>query len=113
LLILCEPVWLRSSRVLGEPSGLRDRGGPAGVVGEQPLQLGGEGRVGLRGAELTLQLGQRGVERLGHELAAELVEVSGAVGQGAVGQGGDHGLLFRLGRAQAGPRPGTDYAEDS
>ena len=48
--------------------------GPAGVVGEQRGELGAELVGRPRGAELALELLERGDEGLGHELPAEVTE---------------------------------------
>ena len=82
LLILCEPVCVRSSRFeqhahaepLREPLALGDGRRPARVGREQVGVLGAELVVGPRGAELALELLEGGDQRLGHEAPAELAE---------------------------------------
>ena len=82
LLILCEPVWLRSSRLSSsrrpssraEVVALGEDRRPAGVVAQDVVELGAERRVGPRLAERRLQLLARRHERLGHEPPAELAE---------------------------------------
>ena len=88
LLILCEPVWLRSSRLsrMRAPpacsanfgtsvTGLR----PAGVVALQPVELGEERGVDPHGLVGLGQLVERGDQGLGDEPAAEDPEVAGRV----------------------------------
>ena len=82
LLILCEPVWFRSSRLsstrhaelLRQAARLGEGRGPAGVVAQQAVELGAERRVGPRLAERRLELGARRHQRLGDEPAAEVAE---------------------------------------
>ncbi|MPM61681.1 hypothetical protein SDC9_108541 [bioreactor metagenome] len=96
----------------GEPFGLGDRRRATGVVDPQVLQLCREGRVAQRILVGLLELGQRRVERLGHELAAEPVEVAAGVGQLASVPGPLAGQVAgRGGGAQAGcDRGGCDRA---
>ena len=84
LLILCEPVWLRSSRLRmmrAPPACSAKRGTSvmmrraAGVGGVQVGELGLEGGVGLGDFVGGSELVDRGDERLGHEPPAELAEV--------------------------------------
>ena len=89
LLILWEPVWLRSSRLSSRRrpscsprlwhsvSGRR----PAGVVAQQRVELGAEGGIGPGVAEGRLQLLAGRHQRLGDEAPAELAEA--AVGDGS------------------------------
>ena len=90
LLILCEPVWLRSSRLSSsrrpsssaEVGALGEQRGPAGVVAQQPVVLAPEPRVGPRLAEGGLELLAGRDERLGHEQAAEAAEPAARPGVG-------------------------------
>ena len=56
---------------------LGDGGGPPQVAGEELVQLGGEGWVGLRLDEGVLELVERRHQQLGHELSAVGAEVGG------------------------------------
>ena len=84
LLILCEPVWLRSSRLSSSRSpscsaetvALGERRWSAGVVAQQVVELGAEGGVGPGRAEGGLELEAGRHERLGDEPAAELAEAA-------------------------------------
>ncbi len=79
---------------LGEVGALGERRRAAGVVAQQPVEAGAEGRVGPGVAERGLQLGQRGDQRLGDEAAAEAAEAPVGVGlghgRGGWGGGGVH-----------------------
>ena len=92
----------RAAGVGGEALRLGDRAGTAGVVGQQTGQLGLERRVVDRGAELLLELGQGRVERLGDELAAELIEMAGR--RRAARRTGDSGSTVRLDTRSASRR---------
>ena len=56
---------------------LGDGGGPPQVAGEELVQLGGEGWVGLRLDEGVLELVKGWHQQLGHELSAVGAEVGG------------------------------------
>ncbi len=64
--------------VAGEPRGLRERGGPAAVGGEQPVQFGLERRVQRGGPVGGVELLQRRHECLGHEAPAVRPESAGS-----------------------------------
>ena len=59
-----------------------ERGGPPGVVPEEPGEARLERGVAPRPGVRALELDERGHERLGHEAAAEPAEVPLRVGQG-------------------------------
>ena len=90
LLILCEPVCVRSSRFSSTRTPSRSESrwhsvtgvGPARVARQQRRVLGAERVVVPRGAELGLELLERGHERLGREPAAELAEAAEPDGLG-------------------------------
>ena len=81
LRILWAPVWLRSSRLsrirapdlLREPLGDVERARQPGVLAQDRVELGDEGRVGHRVLPGDGQLVEGGHERLGHEAAAPAV----------------------------------------
>ena len=106
LRILCAPVWLRSSRLSRirapglrrEPGGVVEHARRAGVVAQQPVELGLERLVGQRVAVGRVELVERRDERLGHEPAAEPAEVAGRVGQQA-------GALDERSPRSLGPAP--------
>ena len=96
LLILCEPVWARSSRLS------RMRAPPArsvsrlasvigvgrpGVAGEQAVELGDERRIAPGRGVLGVQLVEGLDQRLGDEPAAVGPEVAGLVRDGRARQG--------------------------
>ncbi len=76
LLSLCEPVWLRSSRLrytlppdaLGEPPRAVQRGGAPAEVAQQPVELRAVGGVRAGVHPRLLELGERGHQRLGDVL---------------------------------------------
>src|SRR5262249_42784688 len=98
LLILCEPVWLRSSRLSRSriPSwGPRlvhsvSRAGPPGVVGERGGELGPEAGAGPRLPEALVQLVAGGDQRLGDLHPAVVAEAAG--GTGVPHHGGSGGV---------------------
>jgi hypothetical protein len=89
LLILCAPVWLRSSRLnqicapprRSDPRGVVDRRRPPHVVGEFALELGDERRILLVARVLLLQFAERADQRLGDEHATVRAEMAAGVGQ--------------------------------
>ena len=90
LLILCAPVWARSSRLsqmrapptsAREPLGEVERRLAADVVAPQRGELGRERRVGERVGERGLELVERRHHRLGHEAPAEAAEAPERVGR--------------------------------
>ena len=112
LLILCEPVWLRSSRLRmmrAPPACSAKRGtsvmidGRPGVAAVQLGELGLERGIGLGGLVRGGELVDRGDERLGHEAPAELAEEgSGRVAQAhASPMSGRQELLQRRDRVVA------------
>ena len=89
LLILCEPVWLRSSRLssrrmpssLAEVVALGEDRRAAGVVAQDVVELArGTPGSAQAVAERRLQLLARRHKRLGDEPPAELAEAAGGVG---------------------------------
>ena len=91
LLILCAPVWFRSSRfsqmraprLLAQPLGEVEGRRPADVVAAEPLEVGGEGRVGAGGLVPGGELVERAHHGLGDEPAAEVAEPAAGVGHRA------------------------------
>src|SRR5215469_12675038 len=89
LLILCEPVWLRSSRLrktrapsmLGIPEYLGKRARTACVVGEQLLKFRGEPGIRLGPLVLGGDLIHGGDQCLRDELAAERTEIPVRAGE--------------------------------
>ena len=91
LLILCAPVWQRSSRLSSDAAAARlgahaqrvaERGRAAGEAGEQAGQLLGEGRVAPGLLPGGRELVERRDQRLGDEASAVGAEVAGGVGNG-------------------------------
>ena len=84
-MILCEPVWLRSSRLSSrrmpssraEVVALGEDRRATGVVAQDRVELVAERRVGPGLAERRLQLLARRHEGLGHEATTELAEPPG------------------------------------
>ena len=74
-----------------EARGQRERAGPAGVGALQPVELGGEGRIGLGRGVGRGQLVERLDECLGHEASAVGTEVTAVVGQGLLAGVGREG----------------------
>ena len=86
LLILCAPVWFRSSRLSRmrapptssrQALGVVDRARAADVVREVVLEFGDEGRVDARRVVGGGQFLQRADQGLGHEAPAEAAEMAG------------------------------------
>ena len=63
-----------TTQFLGEVVAFGHRRRPAGVVGEQPVQLGPVCRVGPGIAERRLEFQDGGNQRLGDEASAEVAE---------------------------------------
>ena len=91
LLILCAPVWFRSSRLsrmrapptsLAEPLGVVDRARAADVVREVAFEFGDEGRIDACGVVGGGQFLQRPDQGLGDEAAAEAAEMAVGIGVG-------------------------------
>ena len=76
----------RAARLGGEAVHVGQRAGSAGVVLQQPVELGGEGRVGLGLLVLLGDLFDRGDQRLGDEAAAVRAEVAAGVRHLGAGQ---------------------------
>ena len=89
-----EPRGIRAGQPLGQPRRGRERRRPAGVRVQQAVELRAEGVVVSRRLEGRLELGERGHERLGDVLAAELAEAAAGVGQGVGGVRGGHRVLL-------------------
>ena len=90
LLILCEPVWVRSSRFRSTRTPSRSESRLHSVTGvgrpayepEQPRVLAAERVVVPRAPELRLEVVERVDQRLGREPAAEVAEATQADGLG-------------------------------
>lgn len=76
-----------SPGVLGEAPHLGEGAGAPGVVDEQTVQFGGEGRVGLGLVVLDGDLVHGGDQRLRDEFAAEGAEVAPGIGAEPLGVG--------------------------
>ena len=87
LLILCAPVWLRSSRLksrsprcgAGQPFGAVDRRGAADEVAQHVVILAPERRIGERLVHRALELGDRSDQHFGDEAPAERAEVAARI----------------------------------
>ena len=70
----------RAAELGGEPLGLVEPRRAPGVVAEQPVELGPEGRVGPRLPERLVELGAGHHQRLGDVPPAEVAEPPGGTG---------------------------------
>ena len=76
---------LGAAQVLGQPLGEIHRRRPSGVMGVEMLELGAEGRIGLRPGPFLFQLEDQRHQRFGNETAAENAEHALFIGTGAEG----------------------------
>ena len=81
---------------LGQPLGEVKRAGAADIMLHQPVELGGEGGIGLRAAILLLEFEDQRHQRLGDVAAAELAEMPLRIGLRAEGVGDRHSCGDRL-----------------
>ena len=113
LLILCAPVWFKSSRfsqicappgLLRQPLRVIDGRRAADVVRELVVELGDERRVVAVARVLLAQLVERAYQRLGDEHAAVRAEVAARVGKVVTG---DQSSALRTSSMNARIRAGS------
>ena len=75
---------LGAAEMLGQPLGEIERARPPDIVGEQIVELGLEGRIGLGVGIGLLQVEDQRHQRLGDEAPAIEAEMAALVGAGAV-----------------------------
>ena len=87
--VLALEVDFRAAEFRGQVGGEVKRRRPADVLARVALQLGAKARVAPRRPVGTLQLGERGHQRLGDVAAAEFAETSAPIGVALHGRGED------------------------